>query len=52
MLTSLELVPMVAGLDVEVNIFASGVIAEDTGDWGHPPTAAEGQSGEGFKQGT
>ncbi|GFR46093.1 hypothetical protein Agub_g7560, partial [Astrephomene gubernaculifera] len=31
-LTSLELVPMVAGLELEVNIFASGVLAEDNGE--------------------
>ncbi|GLI71179.1 hypothetical protein VaNZ11_016282 [Volvox africanus] len=38
-LTTLELVPMVAGLDANVSIFASGVLAEDNGDWG--PAAAE-----------
>nr|ABD64771.1 Met1 [Volvox carteri f. nagariensis] len=44
-LTTLELVPMVAGLDANVNIFASGVLAEDTGDWG-PAAAPEAVDAE------
>ncbi|GLC48233.1 hypothetical protein PLESTB_000073500 [Pleodorina starrii] len=39
-LTTLELVPMVPGLQADVNIFASGVLAEDTGDWGAEGGAA------------
>ncbi|GIM09110.1 hypothetical protein Vretimale_12977 [Volvox reticuliferus] len=41
-LTTLELVPMVAGLDANVSIFASGVLAEDTGDWGAAPAETGG----------
>ncbi|GIL65374.1 hypothetical protein Vafri_19004 [Volvox africanus] len=55
-LTTLELVPMVAGLDADVSIFASGVLAEDTGDWGAAAAETGGaglphEQGQGQNQG-
>ena len=32
--SALELVPMWSGVDHDVEIFASGVVTEDDGDWG------------------
>ncbi len=34
MFSTLELVPMWSGVDHDVEIFASGIVSEDSGDWG------------------
>ena len=45
MFSTLELVPMWSGVDHDVEIFASGIVAEDEGDWGTKDGAAAGGSG-------
>lgn len=46
-MTSLELLPLFSGVDTDVEIFASGNVAEDEGDWAagaQPLAAAEGEA--------
>jgi len=42
MLATLELIPMWAGVDPDQELFASGIVAEDTGDWGTGGVIANG----------
>jgi DNA (cytosine-5)-methyltransferase 1 len=61
-MTTLELLPMWAGVDPDVEVFMSGVVKDDDGDWGvggqglgqeeeKPPTA-DGSSGAGSSSGS
>ncbi|MEW5318123.1 MAG: hypothetical protein WDW38_009370 [Sanguina aurantia] len=49
--SSLELLPMWAGIDSDVELFASGVVGEDHGDWADataaPAAASDGAGGSG-----
>ena len=39
--STLELVPMWSGVDHDVEMFASGIVTEDEGDWDSKETAAQ-----------
>ena len=45
MLASLELLPLWAGVDPDVDLFGSGVVGEDAGDWGDGSEQAEPSGG-------
>ena len=47
MFSTLELVPMWSGVDHDVEVFASGIVAEDEGDWGGKEGGAAEAGGSG-----
>lgn len=47
MLSTLELLPMFRGVDPDVELYASGVVAEDTGDWGCGGQAVDAPTTDG-----